>query len=163
MACTGLAVTYLPKFQDCDWVELSHPPWLTFVAGICGTKYLWNTSCFQTAEQTWTNSSGWGLVSHGLCWLKLVLSGAALTNRYRGQLRERLHRAGKDEAALSHLLCWANRNLSLIFNKSVFSRTEVIPNCSYCFPLALLVSYVSHIQGHLILAYQCLKGFMKRS
>lgn len=127
-----------------EWSQalLSHPPWLTFVAGICGTKHLWNTSCFQTAEQTWTNSSGWGLVSHGLCWLKLVLSGAALTNRYRGQLRERLHRAGKDEAALSHLLYWENRNLSLIFNKSVFSRAEVIPKCSYCFPLALLVSYL---------------------
>lgn len=85
---------------------LSHPHWLIFRAGVCGTKYLWNTLRFQTAEQTWTNSSGWGLVSHGLCWLKLVLSGAALTNRYRGRTetpRERLHRAGKDEAALSAL------------------------------------------------------------
>lgn len=64
-----------------------------------------------------------------------------------------------------HLLYWANRNLSLILNKSVFSRTEVIPRFSYCFPLALLVSYLSYasyIQGDLILAYQCLKGFMKK-
>lgn len=62
-------------------------------------------------------------------------------------------------------LYWANRSLSLLLNKSVFSMTEMISKCSYHFPLALLVSclgYASCIQGGLTLAYQCLKGVIKR-